>query len=86
MAARKRVETSEGSGFVQAISPEGARRQFKLAVTVMMAFALAALFAVKLGNVTPRYHELDPVRLTVEMPGTLTLRHAGTKKPDLNGI
>ena len=86
MAARKRVESSEGSGFVQSISPEGARRQFKLAVTVMIAFALVALFVVKLGNVQPRHNELDLVRLTVEMPGTVTPRHAGTQKPDLNGI
>ncbi len=86
MAMRKRVKSSEGSGFVQAISPEAARKQFRLAVTVMIAFALTALFAVKLGNVRPRYDELDAVRLTVEMPGTVTQRHAVIKMPDLNGI
>ncbi len=64
----------EHSGYVQAISPDGARRQFRMSVALVLAFAISTFVAAMLGGIRLGYIELEPPKLTVETPGTMKLR------------
>jgi len=79
MSIQDRIETREESGFVQAISPDAARRQFKISATLVAALAVATVFVAALGQVQPRYSEPATVKLTVQAPGVMQVQQAHSK-------
>jgi hypothetical protein len=79
MSRLNQVETNEDSGFVQAISPDMARRQLKLSAALVGALAVATALIATLGQFQPRYGEPAVVKLTVQAPGSLQTQQANTK-------
>lgn len=79
MSIQDRIETREESGFIQAISPDVARRQLKLSAALVAALAVATVFVASLGNFQPRYAEPATVKLTVQAPGVMQVQQANSK-------
>ena len=80
MNVQDRIETREESGFVQAISPDMARRQLKISAALVAALAIATIFVASLAQVQPRYAEPAHVKLTIQAPGVMQVQQA-TSKP-----
>ncbi len=79
MSTQNHIETREESGFVQAISPDMARRQLKLSAALVGALLVATALVATLGQIQPRYADPAVVKLTVQAPGSLQIQQATTK-------
>ena len=85
MTNQDRIETREDSGFVQAISPDVARRQFRISAALVGALAVATIAVATMSQVQPRYAEPASVKLVVQAPGVMQVQQARIKSTQPGG-
>jgi len=74
--ANKSSEDGRIDGFGPAMTPAMARRQLRVSLTLIAAFALATVAALATGKTPEGHSERAAVKLTIEAPGATLTRHA----------
>lgn len=67
------------SGFVQAMAPELAQRQFRISAVLVALIAAITLVVAFSGQLKPRYVEPAVVKLTIQAPGSIQVHQAHIK-------
>ncbi len=68
--------TGESNAFIVAMAPAAARRQLKISIAVATAFIAASLLVLATGAIQPRTGQPANVKLTIQMPGSITMHQA----------